>query len=440
MIIFKTRFQFCKPLLLLLLLLNFAITGTRAQQYNTAANAMQRQANKAYSNKELKKAAQLFMGEYHLRDMVAYQRNAITNAGYCYALAQMPDSALTCYTTAARKYGFRNRQQIDTAPEMAGMRKLPGYALLKQYLQGLEMQEQSPNHAQIVTSDIDLFWKVYDRYQKDTTNGGRRFETEYFAKGTPALQEYYRIKTPNIGGLKAFIRNMATMPQYYRSIRTNSLQVKAMKDTFRQIFINLKAWYPGSTFPNTTFVMGGWSSGGTSTDYGAIVGADMQSADANTATTELTAWQQHNLIPLTGMKHVVAHELIHVQQDQMASDTTLLSAAIKEGMADFIGQLISGKTANERLHIFAKGREAQIWADFKKEMYLNRYSNWIANSNQETPDHPADLGYWVGYQICKAYFNQARNKKQAVYDMLHIQDYKAFLATSQLDARWNKGS
>ncbi|GAB2684913.1 hypothetical protein GCM10027037_02830 [Mucilaginibacter koreensis] len=432
---YKTKFHFYTVLLLLSVASLISSTGAMAQQYNTAANTVQRQANKAYGNKDLKRAAQLFMAEYRLRDMVAYQRNAIGNAGYCYAQSQMPDSALACFTASAQQYGFRNLRWLETATELVDMRKLAGYGLLKQYLQKQEFISQNPNQAQIITSDIDLFWKVYDRYQKDTTNGGPLFETEYFAKGTPALQEYYRIKTPNIGGLKAFMHNMATMPAYYRSIRQNSLKVKAMKDTFRHIFTNLKAWYPGSTFPNTTFVMGGWSSGGTSTDDGAIVGADMQSADAHTVTTELNTWQQHNLIPLNGMKYVVAHELIHVQQGQMTSDTTLLSSAIKEGMADFIGQLISGRTANERLHTFAKGREAKIWADFKKEMYLNRYSNWIANSNQETPEHPADLGYWVGYQICKAYFNQAPNKKQAIYDMLHIQDYKAFLATSQLDAK-----
>jgi len=109
--------------------------------------------------------------------------------------------------------------------------------------------------------------------------------------------------------------------------------------------------------------------------------------------------------------------------------------AIQEGMADFIGELISGKTANERLHDWAVGNEQKVWAEFKKEMFLNRYSNWIANSNQETADRPSDLGYWVGYQICKAYFEQASDKEKAISDMLNIQDYKAFLITSKADEK-----
>ncbi|RZK92405.1 MAG: hypothetical protein EOO98_03275, partial [Pedobacter sp.] len=91
------------------------------------------------------------------------------------------------------------------------------------------------------------------------------------------------------------------------------------------------------------------------------------------------------------------------------------------------------KTANERLHVWAKGKEKQVWTDFSKEMYLNRAKNWIANADQETADKPADLGYWIGYQICKAYYNQAVDKNQAVADMLNIKDYKAFYKTSSVE-------
>lgn len=92
----------------------------------------------------------------------------------------------------------------------------------------------------------------------------------------------------------------------------------------------------------------------------------------------------------------------------MAGDTTLLCACILEGMADFLGELISGKTSNEQLHIFAKGKEKIIWKNFKKEMYLNKADNWIANSEKETTDKPADLGYWAGYEICKAYYSELK--------------------------------
>ena len=72
-------------------------------------------------------------------------------------------------------------------------------------------------------------------------------------------------------------------------------------------------------------------------------------------------------------------------------------------------------------------------------MFLNKASNWIANSAQETADKPADLGYWVGYMICKAYYEEMADKKQAVYDILHITDYRQFLEKSRLDEKINGG-
>ena len=115
----------------------------------------------------------------------------------------------------------------------------------------------------------------------------------------------------------------------------------------------------------------------------------------------------------------------------MASDTTLLKAAILEGMADFIGELISGKSANTQLQQFAKGKEKLIWDKFKTEMYLDRANNWVGNGDQDRPDWPSDLGYWVGYEICKSYYNNANNKQQAIYEMLHIKDYRKFLNESK---------
>ena len=223
------------------------------------------------------------------------------------------------------------------------------------------------------------------------------------------------------------------MPRFYASIRPNTLEVEEQKKQMLDSFVKFNELYPAAKFPNVYFVIGSFTSGGTSTPNGLIIGLDQNCRTANIPTTELTHWQTNNFTDLNALPHTVAHELIHFQQNQLAQDTTLLRAALVEGMADFLGELISGKTANPRLAIYAKGREKQIWADFKKEMYLNRASNWIANSSQETADKPADLGYWVGYVICKAYYEKAVDKKQAVYDILHINNYRQFLEKSNVE-------
>ncbi|ACT93464.1 gliding motility protein GldB-related protein [Dyadobacter fermentans] len=408
-----------------------------SQDFNPEADRYQKLADSLGEAKQYKAAARNYFAESETRRMVAYKRQPAVNATYFYAMADMPDSALVILQKAV-KYGFRNRNWMDSEPGLAAVRKNKAYAALTKYIADEEKAQQNPDQAAVITSDIALFWKVYDQYKKDPSNAQQLFLKEYFEKGTPDLQEYFKTKTPNIGGVKGFVHNLETMPDYYASIRANTEQVSSLEDSLRIIFRNMKQWYQPATFPNVAFVIGGWSSGGTVTNYGSIMGVDMQAASKQTPTHELNLWQKKNMLLFNELKHVVAHELVHVQQANMAGDTTLLCHAIKEGMADFIGELISGRTANQRLHVWAVGHERKVWEDFKKEMYLDRYANWIANSSQETADRPADLGYWVGYQICKAYFEQAADKKQAVHDMLNIKDYRAFFERIKVEEKLNR--
>lgn len=366
--------------------------------------------------------------------MVPHKKNALMNAAVYYGKAGYRDSALVLTELAVTQYGFGNLGYLLSDSLFLSYQKDKRYkAIVKQMIRH-QKSFADPEKAKIITSDIPLFWQVYDRYLQDTTGATNLFIKEYFEKGSVALQDYYRLKTPNIGGIRGFVKNMSTMRKFYAGIRANTLQVVTLEDTIRQIYRNLKSWYPQAIFPPATLLIGGWSSGGTATDYGQILGVDMQSIDENTDLSELNAWQKRNVVPTASIKYILAHELVHVQQGKMREDTILLFHAIKEGMADFIGELISGRTGNETNMVWAKGKERKIWDRFAKEMYLNRYSNWIANSNQETPDNPADLGYWVGYQICKSYFEKAIDKKQAVYNMLHLRDYSAFLKESGFEA------
>ena len=58
--------------------------------------------------------------------------------------------------------------------------------------------------------------------------------------------------------------------------------------------------------------------------------------------------------------------------------------------------------------------------------------DWLYNANQ-VKDRPADLGYYVGYKITQAYYNNAKDKKQAIVDIIEIDDPLTFLQKSCYD-------
>ncbi|MGZ3929716.1 MAG: gliding motility protein GldB-related protein, partial [Mucilaginibacter sp.] len=206
--------------------------------------------------------------------------------------------------------------------------------------------------------------------------------------------------------------------------------VDKQKPQMLENFVKLKSLYPNAVFPNIYFVIGCFTSAGTTSDNGLLIGVDQAARTPEIPTDELNLWQRNNFSDIKHLPNLIAHELVHFNQNGIADDTTLLHAVLIEGMADFIGEKISGRNANERLHIWAKGKERKVWADFEKEMYLDRGYNWIGNSSQETADKPADLGYWVGYQICKAYYDNSLDKNKAISDMLNIKNCKEFYEKS----------
>jgi uncharacterized protein YjaZ len=249
-------------------------------------------------------------------------------------------------------------------------------------------------------------------------------------QASPGMQDYFAYK---VSSLSSFVKGHDKKAKFYAGIRKNTEHVETQKKQIQQSFVKLKKLYPATRFPAMVFIIGNFTSGGTASDNGLLIGLDQDAGSANVPVGELSLWQRNNLTDINALPYLMAHELIHYQQKGMGSDTTLLKGVMVEGMADFIGELISGKTANTRLHMWAKGHEKQVWADFKKDMYLNKAEHWIANSEEETADKPADLGYWVGYYIYKAYYQNSTNKKKAIDDMLHVKDYKGFYKLSKAD-------
>ena len=104
---------------------------------------------------------------------------------------------------------------------------------------------------------------------------------------------------------------------------------------------------------------------------------------------------------------------------------------IEEGSADFLSELLTGDTISDHLETFAAGREAEIWEQFEAAMNGTDVSRWLYNGGSATTEWPADLGYWVGAQITRAYYEQAANKSDAVREILNIRDFNAFLIQSK---------
>jgi tetratricopeptide (TPR) repeat protein len=386
--------------------------------------------NKFYKNKEFSKAGSIW------KQAAAFSNNKLSKqtnyyyAAHAYAEAKDSLETLECLELAITKNAFND---IPALKDEAVFNFLHTSTKWKTLIASIKpVYTTHPLEAKVVDSDVINFWQAYDKVKHSPKNAAKIYEESYIQKGSMALQYYYVNKIESIDN---FILMHNTHTKYYASIKAQTLQAGKLKPAYMRSFLNLKKIYPKAIFPPVYFVIGKLRSAGTSCSYGLILGIDQACLSATADTSELNTWEKNNISLFKNLPHTVAHELIHFQQAGMANDTSLLKAAILEGMADFIGELISGKSSNERLKLYAIGKEKAIWESFKKDMYLDRANNWIGNADQETADKPADLGYWIGYQICKAYYENASDKQKAIDDMLHIQNYPSFLAQSKWEEK-----
>ncbi|HEX8329040.1 MAG TPA: DUF2268 domain-containing putative Zn-dependent protease [Hymenobacter sp.] len=288
-----------------------------------------------------------------------------------------------------------------------------------------ERVENSP----FVTTDVDRFWAAYPAALRDTAHADRIFQEQYFTPGSPGLQAYFTHKYK--GDARRFARNILRRPRYYASAQETMLSAADQKPQIRAALRRLQQLYPPVRFNPIYFLVGGFA-GSTAQPAGLLLQVEGNNGPG-VDTSELSLVQRNRSSPVTLLPSWVTHEMIHNTQQPM--DGTLLSGVIREGMADFVAELVTGKNPNARLHVYGNAHERELWQAFRPVMFGNNPQHWLVNSHEETPEKPCDLGYYVGYKICQAYYDKAPDKKQAVAEMLTTKDFKAFLAQSGYEAK-----
>jgi len=272
---------------------------------------------------------------------------------------------------------------------------------------------------EIRTDDVDRFYRVYDAAHGKPS--AEDLQAQYLDPGSPGLHQFV---TSRIGSAHQLAEAVAKAPAVFDGARRCASALPEVRKRLPAVFDKLAAIYPQASFPPVTLVVGRNTTGGTTTADGVIVGLEsICRAD----------WLQPDLADR--FVHLIAHEYAHVQQPAAQVDpppgATLLFQSLLEGGADFVGELTSGEVSNVQLTKWTLGKECAIEHAFQKDASGADVSQWLYNG-VGTADKPGDLGYWVGYQVAKAYYLGTPDKKQAVSELLHVtnDNAAAFLARS----------
>ncbi|TDQ30263.1 gliding motility protein GldB-related protein [Tenacibaculum caenipelagi] len=276
----------------------------------------------------------------------------------------------------------------------------------------------SQNSNKIFTTDIDNFWVAYDSIQEtnDYSEKLNFINKLYIEKGTKGLNAFMRVRNYND---TLYVKLIEEYPKFWNSIRPNTLTIKNKTPELNKIVANLKKLYPELRDAEMYFTIGGLRSGGTVTNNMVLVGAEIATGTLDVDMSEFKRDWLKKVFAKQSLDNIVylnIHEYVHTQQKE--GKKRVLNHSIKEGACDFIAELALQKPIQTQYLSYGKEHKKEIKELFKKEMFSSKLSNWLYNGSKK--GESADLGYYIGYEICKSYYKNAKDKSQAIKDIIEL--------------------
>lgn len=288
---------------------------------------------------------------------------------------------------------------------------------LKGYINSSPIEKKrfhlDPDQVNLHTEDIDLFWQLFDQTQPKFN--ANVWQTSYLDSGSIGLKAFVRGR---IGSGRKLAKTIKKNRPYYEQVRTATNNVAKNKEQFYAAFRRLKAIYPHAVFPDVYFVIGSRNTGGAIFRNGIIIGTERFGYTTNGFTPD---------IEFENLTTVIVHELVHFQQ-RYKKDNSLLAQSLREGVADFIAELVTGNINKKEMYKYGEEHEKELWEEFYDRKEDKDWSNWLYASRNES--RPRNLGYWMGYKIAQSYYQNHENKSSAINELLNIKDFNEILRKS----------
>ncbi len=279
-----------------------------------------------------------------------------------------------------------------------------------------------PAGVRLSYDDVDRFAIVLDSLAAgaDTVTTLKR----YIAGGTRGFVAYAEQFGVNDSTLLAALRRY---PTYYRSLSDLPERLRAQEPSVRAGLARLEALHPGTVFPSVWYLVGSSRAGGQAGRAGVLIGAELMAASADSVTRAKVETPRSFRV-IDDIAALVVHETVHYNHFINAPITYSRSwnnraRALKEGAADFMAELATGRHTNYEAHSYGERHEAELWARFSLALDSNT-TNWFFG--RPSPDVPPALGYFLGYRVVRSYYQGAADSTAAIRAIMRLHDYEAF--------------
>ncbi|MBT8387369.1 MAG: hypothetical protein KJO12_08140 [Ignavibacteria bacterium] len=300
------------------------------------------------------------------------------------------------------------------------------FLLMNQAKAQLAGSSAEPTDAKIVYVDVQNFIQAFKMLEADIDTVDV-LQKEYINKGTPGLKifiEKYGLSAEKLSiAIKKF-------PEDYKAIDDKLKWLKTQEDSIRQYFKKIKYFIPNSVFPPTYYLV----------DIRRGIGSG--SIEGQLITIEKEAKR----IIDPGLKTHIIHELVHLNQLNAIgslekylaiynTEKSLLAITIREGVAEFFADLVTGKYTQDEAYFYTRKHEEGLWGQFSIEMNGKETGDWMWKK-PNNPEQPRDVGYVLGALIVENYYKKSLDINEVVSEILSITDYKEFLEKSEYASKF----
>ena len=270
----------------------------------------------------------------------------------------------------------------------------------------------------LVFDDMANFWQAYDKMvvNGDSAEQVQLIQSQYIDKASYNL----RLMLPilHYSALK-YRANINAYPKFWKGLRERSRILMGNYKEIVEALERLKKIYHHIELPDIDFMVGCFEFGGKPFLHDVMIGIEVALADGN---FDISRYRDNikefDSYTIDAVIYFVIHETIHTRQpDFTAKD--LLTSCIMEGSCDFITELVTGKPLKRPYIITGNNFEQKIWEAFKKQMKGTDHEDWLYNKGLVVKGEE-DLGYFMGYSICKYYYEHSDNKKQAIRRIINL--------------------
>jgi hypothetical protein len=276
---------------------------------------------------------------------------------------------------------------------------------------------REPKEAALIYSDLLHFM---DAYKALETNNDtiQVLQTLYFEKGSKGLKEFinrHQLTAERLkDAMQAHPERYALIPDFLGNITEIEALYADLMKKYHQVL-------PNTVFAPTYLLVGANRGIGQASQVGQLITITRVVDDRNKMqklmTHELTHFQQ--VMAMGGQKYISLY----------TAPNNMLGMCLREGGAEFFTSLVLGDITQDKALEYIEKNKTELKKQFLTDLETQNQEFWLWASIDQN-SYPKLLGYAMGYEICKEFYENSDDKNTALQDILKMEDAEGFLKSS----------